>query len=98
MMRIAFFSHSGGQGGAERALIELVSGLQDRGVACLVFLPRLGVLANDLKAAGIDYVVAPYAWWMSGRKNWTVIKFGKALFKIFANLLVLPKIIRHLRH
>jgi glycosyltransferase involved in cell wall biosynthesis len=62
-VRVAFISHTSALGGAERVLLELVDGLQSRGVGCVVFLPSDGPLEFKLQQIGIPYVIVKYSWW-----------------------------------
>jgi len=63
-MKVCFVSHSAAKGGAERALLELLETLKDRGVECYVLLPSDGPLCDDLRVLGVDQYVLPYQWWM----------------------------------
>jgi len=64
-MKVCFISHSSAKGGAERALIELVDALRERGIEVRVILPSYGPLIEELKSRQITYQVFPYKWWMS---------------------------------
>ncbi len=64
-MKVCFVSHSAAKGGAERALLELLETLKDRGVECYVLLPSDGPLRDDLRVLGVDHYVLPYKRWMS---------------------------------
>jgi glycosyltransferase involved in cell wall biosynthesis len=62
--RACFFSHSPELAGAERILLDLVSGLvAEHGVACTVVLPGAGPLEARLTAAGAEVLEIPYGWW-----------------------------------
>jgi glycosyltransferase involved in cell wall biosynthesis len=63
-MKICFVSHSSAKGGGERSLLETIHALLDRGVRCVVLLPRRGPLAEDLRALGVECAVLPYRWWV----------------------------------
>lgn len=60
---VVFFSHSGGLGGAERSLIDLVGQLiQDHGVLCTVYLPE-GPSCQRLRDLGASVVYFNVASW-----------------------------------
>lgn len=71
-MRICFVSHSAGTGGAERALLEAVLGLRDRGFEAYVLLPAEGPLARALDDAAVPYDTLPLkTWWaVEGGPAW----------------------------
>jgi glycosyltransferase involved in cell wall biosynthesis len=62
-VRVAFISHTSILGGAERVLIELVEGLQARGVDCLVCVPAAGPLVQALQRIGVRHEIVKYSWW-----------------------------------
>jgi|GEM_PF-679127 len=49
---VAFFSHSGELGGAERSLLELIRGLSEQRILCTAILPMPGALENELGKNG----------------------------------------------
>ncbi|MEM4204756.1 MAG: glycosyltransferase family 4 protein [Candidatus Methanomethylicaceae archaeon] len=63
-MRVCFVGHSGGLGGAEKSLLEVLKWLNANGVACYVLLPRSGPTEEALRQLGVVYRVLPYRWWM----------------------------------
>lgn len=60
---ICFVSHSSGKYGAEKALLELIVGLKQSGVACHVILPKNGPLAEELTGLGVPFRTFPYKRW-----------------------------------
>ena len=62
-VKVAFISHTSILGGAERALLELVVGLQSNGVDCLVTMPSAGPLGDAFAQAGVRCAVVKYSWW-----------------------------------
>ena len=62
-LKVAFISHTSGLGGAERVLLELVEGLQSRGVDCLVVLPSAGPLEGAFERIGVPCAIVKYSWW-----------------------------------
>src|SRR5467141_3015873 len=64
-MRICFVSHSAGRGGAEKALLDLIVGLKERGVDCRCVLPRRGPMVQALRDRGAASAVVPYRWWVA---------------------------------
>lgn len=63
-MKVCFISHSSAKGGAERALLELLEALEERGVRCYVLLPSNGPIVDELKKLGVDFCILPYKCWM----------------------------------
>ncbi len=78
-VRVAFISHTSALGGAERVLLELVDGIQSRGVSCVVFLPAHGPLEFKLQQIGTPYVIVKYSWWSN-----TVHKVRRNLNNVLA--------------
>jgi glycosyltransferase involved in cell wall biosynthesis len=68
-MRVCFVSHSFGNQGAERALLETVEVLRPEGVRPFVIVPRRGWLSRELQARDIPYQVLPYIWWMGRHRS-----------------------------
>jgi glycosyltransferase involved in cell wall biosynthesis len=66
-MRVCFISHTAGRNGAERALLELLQGLDRLGVECLVFVPKKGPLLAELDRLNIKWRVVSYPWWWKSR-------------------------------
>jgi len=64
-MRICFVSHSSVLGGAEKALLELVTTLKEKDVCSVVVLPSYGLFSDELRNLGIDFLVSKYWWWVS---------------------------------
>jgi glycosyltransferase involved in cell wall biosynthesis len=82
-MRAAFISHDSAAGGAERALLELIDGLIERGVTCSVVLRKRGWLAEELRRRRVPLAFIPYRGWISVRPR------GR-LLNLFALVMVLP--------
>jgi len=67
-MRVAFFCHISGLGGAERSLLQLVGDLIGRhAVDCAVVFPREGPLVERLLQIGAQVDIVPYRWWTGGK-------------------------------
>ncbi len=86
-MRIAFVSHDSAAGGAERAMLELIDGLRERGVICLVLLRKRGWLERELNRRAISCAVIPYRGWSSARLR-------SRLLNLLALVMVLPVVIQ----
>jgi glycosyltransferase involved in cell wall biosynthesis len=86
-MRIAFVSHDSEAGGAERAMLELIDGLRERGVTCLVVLRKRGWLERELNRRGVSCAVIPYRGWSSARLR-------SRLLNLLALVMVLPVVIQ----
>ena len=63
LLKVAFISHTSILGGAERSLLQLVAGLQAKGVDCLVFLPSAGPLELALSRVGVRHAIVKYSRW-----------------------------------
>lgn len=64
-MRVCFISHSAGKYGAELALLELLHGLVNLGVRCLVLVPKAGPILNELDRMNIEWRIIHYPKWTS---------------------------------
>jgi glycosyltransferase involved in cell wall biosynthesis len=63
-MKVCFVLHSSRKGGAERVNLELIDGLQNKGIQCFVILPSYGPLIKELKKRNVPLKVIKYKWWM----------------------------------
>lgn len=61
-IKVVFVSHSSEVGGAEKSLIELISGLSKEGIFCHVIIPGEGSLAMKLKQLSINFSVTHLPW------------------------------------
>lgn len=89
-MKVCFISHSSAKGGAERALLELVDALKERGVECYIMLPGHGPLINELKNREVAYCTLPYKWWM-GKNSPIWKRIGRAVLNL---AIVIPAAVR----
>jgi glycosyltransferase involved in cell wall biosynthesis len=70
-MRVCFVSHSAYMGGAERALLEAIRSLTNRGVTCHVILPYGGPLCEELSKMNVAFQVVKYQPWVyRGNMSW----------------------------
>ncbi|MFZ0964145.1 MAG: glycosyltransferase [Terriglobia bacterium] len=83
-MTVCFISHTSGDGGAERVLLEAVEVLRERGIRCLVVFPNHGPLAESVRARGVPCRVIPFRWWVGGDSFWK--RIAKLPLHIFAAL------------
>lgn len=83
-MKVCFLAHLNDMSGANRSLVDLVSGLAKQGHEVTVIVPRRGLLSTELKKRGINSKVILSATW-AGKKTETKIKrLMKKLFNHFA--------------
>ena len=61
---IVFISHYAEMMGAERSLLDLIDGLEQRGVLCHVVIPVHGPMEDELKKRATPYTLLPYRWWI----------------------------------
>lgn len=78
-MKILFFSHYAGMGGANNELIWLCQELKKRDNEILVALPAHGEFEKALKQGGIPYKIYPYKRWIciDGQKK----RFSNQIYK-----------------
>ena len=69
-MTVCFISHTSGDEGSERSLLEAIEVLGARGVLCLVVFPNYGPLAESVRARGVPYRVIPFRWWVGRVPFW----------------------------
>jgi glycosyltransferase involved in cell wall biosynthesis len=68
-MRVCFISHTAALNGAELALLELLKGLNQLNVQCLVVVPEKGPLLGELDKLNIDWRLVSYPWWWKSRRK-----------------------------
>jgi glycosyltransferase involved in cell wall biosynthesis len=68
-MRVCFISHSAGRYGAELALLELLEGLTERGIACKILVPEKGPLLVELDRLGIEWRLMKFPPWRPRRRK-----------------------------
>ena len=79
---ILFISHSGGFGGAEMCLFDLVSRLSKEEFNVYINVPVKGEFSANLEKAGIPYFVNTTEIWIPSKSNWGimhVVRFIKTL-------------------
>jgi glycosyltransferase involved in cell wall biosynthesis len=64
-MKIAFVSHWGGRGGAEKALAEIIDATRSLGHEAVCFVPVRGWLQQYLELSGVRVIIHPVPWWAS---------------------------------
>lgn len=67
-MKILYLVHGSDMMGANRCLLDLITGLQQYAVENVVLLPENGELAKVLTERGVEYIIAPY-------HNWAFTKY-----------------------
>ncbi|MBU4589976.1 MAG: glycosyltransferase family 4 protein [Candidatus Omnitrophica bacterium] len=93
MLKVCFISHSFAKGGAELALLELISALQTRGVKCHVILPWWGFLNRTLSNQRVPCAVVPYLWWM-GKTRSVLPRIGRTILNLAMSIFVAARIRR----
>jgi len=86
-MRICFVSHSSALGGAEKALLELVTALKERGIYSVVVIPSHGLLSEELDKVGIDFIMSKYWWWV-GKDSKLWKRIARAILNFFSAFLI----------
>jgi glycosyltransferase involved in cell wall biosynthesis len=89
-MKVCFVSHDSQMGGAERALLELISGLRQKGVDCFVLLPNPGPMIQCLEQDGVPFAVIPYQSWVHEGEWWLTLRKG------FRNIRMIAPVARQL--
>jgi len=92
-VKLGVVSHKALLGGAERAMLEALDGLQDRGVSAFVLLPDEGPLTAQLDRRGIPWRIRRYKWWMAVAGGSPVRRLARPAW----NLLLAPSLARMLR-
>ena len=84
-MKVCFVLHSSGKGGAERANLELIDGLKNKGIKCYAILPTYGAMIRELEKREIPLKMIPYKRWMAeeGSPLW------KRVGRIILNLIMI---------
>jgi glycosyltransferase involved in cell wall biosynthesis len=105
-MRVAFISHYSDLYGANRSLLELISGLRGLGVQPYVVVPQKGGMTDKMDEMQIEYTVLPFRNWMQvvpeeksvvrRVRQYLYVK-RQAVKRLFANLLVFPELVGQLR-
>lgn len=85
-MRVCFVSHTARRNGAELALLELLQGLHELGVECLVFVPKKGPLLSDLDGLGIKWCQLNYRWWWKSQGRALPLRILRTLQGLIAAL------------
>ena len=88
-MRVCFVLHSSGKSGAERANLELIDGLQNKGIKCFAILPTYGAMIGELKKREIPVKIISY-------KRWTAPKgfpLWKKIARIVLNLIMITPVV-----
>ena len=85
-MRVCFVSHTARRNGAELALLELLQGLHELGVECLVFVPKKGPLLSDLDGLGIKWRQLNYRWWWKAKGRALPLRILRTLQGLIAAL------------
>lgn len=86
-----FFCHSADLGGAERSLLDTVSGIRSQNILPHVIIPGEGRIAAELKRLGMSFSVIPYTWWASLEKNLSLSYLDESGVSLLQNL---PEIIK----
>lgn len=68
-MRICFIAHSAELYGAELALLELLQGLVDEGVSCVVLVPKNGPFLIELDRMNIEWQIINFPRWRPRRRK-----------------------------
>ena len=81
-------------GGAERALLEAVRSLTDRGITCHVLLPYRGPLCEELSKLNVAFLVVKYQPWVfTGNISW----WWRARCLLISLVMVIPALIAIIR-
>ncbi len=99
MRSLLALSHTGGLGGAERALLELLLALQGAGWEAHCVVPAPGEMAAALERRGIGVSVVPSQGWATSRTTPGAVASGSAsnLRVIPQTLLAVPRLVSVLR-
>lgn len=93
-MKVCFVLHSSGKGGAERANLELIDGLQNKGIKCCAILPTYGVIIKELEKREIPLKIIPYRKWMTAIGS----PFWKRIGRIVLNLIMIAPVMMQVKN
>lgn len=81
ILTIVFLSHSSGLSGAERDLFDMVMGLSQRNIRCIVILPQKGPLESLLITHNITTYISQYGYsgWWSDKDHFNLEDFDKKM-------------------
>ncbi|MEP6604932.1 MAG: glycosyltransferase family 4 protein [Nitrosospira sp.] len=68
-MRICFIAHSAEMYGAELALLELLQGLVNEGITCMVLVPEKGPFLAELDRMRVEWQIISYPAWRPRRRK-----------------------------
>lgn len=94
LMMICFISHSSWLGGAEKALLELVTTLKEKDVYSVVVVPSHGLLSEELDKAGIDFITSKYWWWVS-KDSVLWKRIARTILNLFTPIAIAYKVKRY---
>lgn len=93
VQNVVVFSHTGGYGGSERSLLEMIDELDEKGVIVHAVFPKWangGKLIDWCEQRGVDVLLADFNWWCSpneNEQNKSVLESSsKAILQIFNEL------------
>jgi len=89
-MKVMFVSHVSNKYGAGKSLLEIVDGLQSKGVECYVVMPRQGPMMEELENRGVKYSIVRLAYWAS-RKDRAWRQVARAGLNLLAAALIIVK-------
>ncbi len=68
-VKILFFSHSAELYGAEKVLLQIIEGLNKKGIQPILVLPRTGPFHEEAKKLSVKTVLIPSKWWLTERNR-----------------------------
>src|SRR3989338_6631000 len=92
--KILFVSHASGLCGSERALIDLIEGLDKSRYESRVLVPSDGALVAYFKNIGIKTMIFPYRLWTPFRADHGLRHFAKFILKLPKNVAFIRNLIR----
>lgn len=88
-MKICFILHSSEKGGAERANLELIDELQNKGIKCFAILPAYGAMIGELKKREIPVKILFYKRWVAQKG----FPLWKRIARIILNLIMIAPVV-----
>jgi len=88
-MKICFVLHSSKKGGAERANLELIDELQNKGIKCFAILPTYGAMMGELKKREIPVKIIHYKRWVAQKG----FPLWKKIARIILNLIMMAPVV-----
>jgi len=66
-LSVVYFGHNSSLLGAERCLLELVEGMEERGALSHIIMPKNGPFIRKIREGAVSFSIIYYGWWVYSR-------------------------------